>query len=70
MDGTDVNETIVSLTNRDILRIIGNGWQPRTVTLEIIQENDIRVKVEGERNLKRIASEIYDFFNAEPKDDD
>jgi hypothetical protein len=66
---TGVNETLVSLTNRDILRIIGNGWHPRTVTFEIIQEDGNRVKVEGERNLKRIVTEITKFFSAEPEDD-
>ena len=34
--GTRVNEITESLPNGDIIRILGNGWKPRTRSLEII----------------------------------
>lgn len=66
ISGTRVNESTFSLpeSDGDIVRLLGNGWQPRTVSLEIIQ-SDSRVKITGKRNIEMLVSRLTKFLENE-----
>jgi hypothetical protein len=63
MSGTDVNEKTFSLpeSDGDIVRLFATGWQPRTVSFEVIQA-DSRIKITGKKNLEVLSKALFKFL--------
>lgn len=66
MDGTQVIEITESLPNGDIVRLVGNGWHPRSRYFEIITDEE-RIKITDMKSMKVIASKITEFLAQEKK---
>lgn len=72
IDGTEVFEITESLPNGDIIRLVGNGWKPRTIYLEIITGSTIpydlnvtKIKIDDKQSMKMLASKITEFLEHE-----
>jgi len=63
--GTRVNEITESLPNGDIIRILGNGWKPRTRSLEIITSKNGRAKIDDYPSLKELSKKLTEFLKEE-----
>ena len=63
--GTNVNEITKSLSNGDIVRLLGNGWKPRTRSLEIITEKNGKCKIEDHRSLNELSEMLAEFLKEE-----
>jgi hypothetical protein len=64
ISGTDVNEICDSLPNGDIVRLIGNGWKPRSRSLEIIQGNG-KIIITDYRAIQVLSEKIAAFLKEE-----
>lgn len=62
--GTNVNEITESLPNGVIVRLLGNGWRPRTQSLELIDEQ-IHIRMADFDSIKALHVRLGEFIAAE-----
>ena len=62
--GTKVNELVESLPNGDLIRLVGNGWRPRSHFIELFND-DGKILIAGIENLTFITAALNKFLAKE-----
>jgi hypothetical protein len=64
--GTNVIEITDSLPNGDMLRLLGNGWHPRSHTLKLVSD-DVVYELKCLDSIKFLHVRLGEFLAAEKK---
>jgi hypothetical protein len=67
--GTNVNEITDSLPNGDILRLLGNGWRPRSQMLTIVSGEKI-FELDCLDSIKYLHVRLGEFLAMEKKQEE
>lgn len=69
ISGTNVNERTFSLPCGKIVRMVGNGWQPRSRHISLIDAESGKIlSIDGLDNIEYLFKEIAIFIGEEKKD--